>query len=1037
MDNTKREGSNVLLSAVVIWLFLFLAMAVGLMALYNDKTAQMTGLMAVQNKNTIDELRHVLSNHMRSALWDIQYLAKLAAEQNPGNTSPDDRMASLQQRFLDFMAAHTATYDQLRYINEEGREVVRINNHNGNPLLVQHEALQDKHQRPYVARGLELGPNQVYLSRFDLNMEHGAIELPHKPMLRFVHRVFDATGHPRGMVVSNLLGEPILDRLKTINRQIWLLNSDGYWLHGPVAEEQWGFMFPELLQHRVGVRYPQLWQQISSGREAGQAMINGGLLTFNAFKPESEFATSSEHLLTDAGQWYFVDYTPEAGLQAVLRPLQREFLLFFTGYVLFITLLSWLIARLRLRKIEAERKLQTYLNDLEQLVQARALELNRLEERSRALLESAGEGIVGTDLNGDITFINPAACLMLGYTQEELQGKEFHATVHYANADGSVHSHDACPSYLAISDGQIHRTSDAVLWRRDGTCFPAEYTSTPFRREGQVNGAVITFNDITAQKRLDEALLRAKEASDAATRAKSDFLANMSHEIRTPMNAIIGFSHLAFRTELNPRQHGYLENIQRAAESLLRIINDILDFSRIESGKLEMEITGFHLQDVLEQITSMIGGKAETKGVNFSITLSPDVPTALLGDPLRLGQILLNLSNNAVKFTDGPGEIRIVVTSTELDTEHTQLHFAVHDSGIGITPEQQEKLFHSFSQADSSTARKYGGTGLGLVISQSLIEMMGGSIWLESQAGVGTTFHFTVPLKISLGNSARVDSHLSENTPAFMDAIARLRGARVLLVEDNEINQQVMCDLLAAEGIVVELAVNGAEALQHLHEAPFDGVLMDCQMPVMDGYTATRKIREQEQFSKLPVIALTANAMEGERNKVLAAGMDDHITKPVHVKNMFITMAQWITPAAPRTVVSASKTIQTESEESDFPSLPGIDVAYGLSMSLNNHRQYRSLLAMFQAKQGDFEKRFHVAQHDAGPEAAADVAHSLISVAGVIGAREVQKAAAALQHSCRQGSEDIEEHLSAAVVALKTVFAGLEMLELPPMGDEA
>jgi signal transduction histidine kinase/ActR/RegA family two-component response regulator len=404
---------------------------------------------------------------------------------------------------------------------------------------------------------------------------------------------------------------------------------------------------------------------------------------------------------------------------------------------------------------------------------------------------------------------------------------------------------------------------------------------------------------------------------------RTQFLARMSHEIRTPMNAIIGMTYMALKTPLDERQRNHIDKAHRAAQNLLGILNDVLDFSKIEAGKLRVETVPFRLDDVLQDVVDMLAYRASDKGLEFLLDVGTDVPATLVGDPLRLLQVLANLCSNAIKFTE-QGSVVVCVRVHGQDASHITLDIAVRDSGIGMTPQQQEGLFQNYSQADTSTTRLYGGTGLGLAISHALVELMGGRIWVESQAGAGSTFRFESrfgvadtehhaksPEAIAGPRAWRaresVDAPALAPTPALEPAASAgagaiepvdglmLVGTRILVVEDNEFNQELAIMVLEADGAVVEIASDGEQALQRLSCEPgFDAVLMDCQMPVMDGYIATQHIRQRPELAGLLVVALTAEVSEEEHQKILAAGMDDHITKPFDPPAMVAMLAQLI-----------------------------------------------------------------------------------------------------------------------------------------------
>ena len=402
------------------------------------------------------------------------------------------------------------------------------------------------------------------------------------------------------------------------------------------------------------------------------------------------------------------------------------------------------------------------------------------------------------------------------------------------------------------------------------------------------------FLDVTEMRETERQLRLARDAAEESTRAKGEFLANMSHEIRTPMNAILGMTRLVLDTPLTELQRDRLEKAEHSARALLRILNDILDFSKIEAGKLEMEIVDFNLDSVLRTVMDIFRETAKENALELSLDVERDTPTHLTGDPLRLHQILINLVGNAIKFTS-KGGVYVTVSVLERDPARVKLGFSVRDTGIGLTPEQQDKLFSAFSQADGSTTRRYGGTGLGLAISKRLVALMHGEISCVSGKGSGSEFSFTAVFGLSTAEDAASDAYGATPGLSAHERIAHLKGRRILVAEDNEINQIVARELLEKAGFIVELASNGREAVAMALNNQYDLIFMDIQMPEMDGLTAARELRNHARLAGLPIVAMTAHAMVGDREKSLAVGMNAHVTKPIDSDEVFAVLAKWLT----------------------------------------------------------------------------------------------------------------------------------------------
>ncbi|HLA33285.1 MAG TPA: PAS domain S-box protein [Rhodocyclaceae bacterium] len=705
------------------------------------------------------------------------------------------------------------------------------------------------------------------------------------------------------------------------------------------------------------------------------------------------------------------------------------------------------------------------IDDAGRLLGYRGLDRDITEQQHAASLltklslavEQSSESVVITDIDANIEYVNDAFTQNTGYARAEVIGKNSRIL-----RSGKTPASTIASLWKALTQGKPWK-GQFINQRKDGSEFVEFAIVTPIRQpDGRITHYVAVKEDVTERKRIGEELDRhrhhledlvnsrtqqlaeARRIAEAANQAKSDFLANMSHEIRTPMNAIIGLSRLCLQTALTPKQRDYIQKATLAAESLLGIINGILDFSKIEAAQMTIEHIAFDLARVLDHVVTLTTPSAEAKGIRLLRRHAPDLPHALIGDPLRLSQVLTNLLSNAIKFT-ADGEVLLSIeqqprTADAPDKDdNIVLRFAVRDTGIGMTSAQQRKLFQSFMQVDTSTARRFGGTGLGLAISKGLVNLMGGEIGVDSEFGHGSTFHFTLPFRVCRYEVVAAPG----GGESGADTLRQLKSRpppTVLLVEDNEFNQQVAAELLAQAGCIVDIAENGQLAVERTQTKTYDIVLMDMQMPVMDGLSATRRIRSNPRLKKLPIVAMTANTMAGDREKCLLAGMNDHLAKPVEPEQLWQMLLRWRRAAAdtadtaPMSPPSPAESIGTlPPHEETLPDLPGFDVAGGLKRMMGRARRYKEILTMFHDRFAHFDDDIARALAAEDYETAARLAHTLKGSSGMLGASMVEDKARELEASCIQRNRsESAERLAALSTVLRAAIQALAGLNPSP-----
>jgi len=791
-------------------LFLPLSALIGslLVVIYYADTGNEENTTAAYTSKTIPLLQNVIQGELKSVISDLKMLALHRALRNKlyKISAIDEINKAIGYELLMLSTTHK-TYDQIRLLNKKGMEIIRVSYNNGQPIIVEEESLQPKGDRYYFKEIMKLKSGEIYISPFDLNMEHGKVEKPLKPMIRLGTPLFDNTGHLHGALVINYLGNNLLNTFKAISTNIpgqtMLLNADGYWLSGPNPEDEWGFMFESRKTRTFGQDFPEVWQQISN-TPSGQFFHKKSLFTFTTVHPLLEEGEASKRYY-----WKIISYIP----QAILHDRSNE--LIKRLFLLFLVLISLaLFSALHLERISSKTSASKavapspylflltmgvavyiaeafvmiiitfvlpetapliealidstlliilispilylllyrplYRHSIEQAQAAKALKQS--ETQLKLILNSSSEAIYDMDLNGKCTFTNPACLKMLGYEDaNEVIGKNIHNLTHHTRSDGTDYPMNECPIYSAFQEGESTHRDDELFWKKDGSSFPVEYWSNPIIQDGKPIGTVVSFLDITERKAAEVILQTAKEDAENANQAKSEFLANMSHELRTPMHAILSFAMMGkekINTAKKEKLQLYFSHIRESGDRLLKLLNNLLDLAKLEAGQMQLDIKQNDLRETANQAATEFSELIRNKSLNLEIATAKIETTANF-DAEKIMQVISNLLSNAIKFTPESGHITIQFSDTTVASKSDEdtlpaIAFTVENEGVEIPADELESIFDKFIQS-SKTKTGAGGTGLGLAICKEIIEAHGGTIHAENAPNGCTRFTFKIP----------------------------------------------------------------------------------------------------------------------------------------------------------------------------------------------------------------------------------------------------------------------------------------------------
>ncbi|NII10617.1 response regulator [Oleiagrimonas sp. C23AA] len=807
----------------------------------------------VRNRAAIELTQRTIGGVLGNVRGDVHMLIQSSVVHDYLDDPTSAHEQSLQ-RLFERLARLRGSYAQLRLLDEQGHERVRVDSHGSATQLIQGHQLQDKASSYYVKAIRQLPPGQLYISPMDLNVEHGRVQQPWLPTIRVGAGVFDADGMQKGMVVVNLDGRGLIAQLRQdaglAVGSMWLLDRDGHWLIGPSREDDWSYMQTSGRRGGLPQRYPQVWGEVRA-QQAGQLETDAGLLTFANISLGASVAGAPPSMLR------LVSLRSGDGLDWF--PSLRFWPFYLVTFLLLALIAAWIARQQELLGRERET------------TEANSRLLNDIFQHSPLMMKVK-------DLEGRILRVNETGARMIGRDASVLEGETLKPVASQATL-----------AMIAEHDAEVMRTNRVTQYEENVAYVGGSYTLLTTRfpvtgKRGSIIGVGAVSVDISARIHTEEVLRLAKIEAESANQAKSAFLANMSHELRTPLNSIIGLSELLIEDLEEDNQNQHVEPVRRVVQAgrhLLYLINDLLDLSRVEAGRMELRLENCLVRDVVDVVAGSMQPLIEANGNRFHVDIAAEVEL-VHADPVRLRQVLMNLLSNAGKFTHN-GTVHLQVACAGNGNER-RVSFTVADSGIGMDPAQLETVFEPFHQADPSISRRYGGTGLGLAITRQLVLLMGGDIRVDSAVGRGSTF--TVYLASGMLGDSRggASTSLADRRPAGSPWIDHdngeggTRGHTVLIVDDDPDAVQVLANAIRRQDVRVVVASSGAQALAMARSEAPDLMLLDILLGDMNGWDVLGALRADPLFAELPVIVCTITDRE---QRMVSLGVAEHLSKPV------------------------------------------------------------------------------------------------------------------------------------------------------------